>query len=134
MHGCQAMHHPVVEDRPTMLTQYVYPSKTGLFRIIRHGRQWRALCEELEIGRHETAEAALIAARIACPQARLPGELGQWRYLPELALAHSRVSGEGGTRVEFVLPSGRPEGSPWGREDWGEGPILRYRQVEACSE
>jgi hypothetical protein len=78
-----------------MLAQYVHPSKTGLFRIIRHGRQWRVLCEEREIGRHETAEAALIAARMTCPQARLPGELAQWRYVPELALAHSRVSGEG---------------------------------------
>jgi hypothetical protein len=78
-----------------MLSQYVYPSKTGLFRIIRHGRQWRVLCEKQEFGRHETADAALIAARIACPQARLPGALAQWRYIPEQALAHSRVSGEG---------------------------------------
>ncbi|MHA6205458.1 hypothetical protein ACXU4B_13610 [Dyella soli] len=78
-----------------MLAQYVYPSKTGLFRIVRHGRQWRVLWDQREIGRHETAEAALIAARIACPQARLPGELALWRYIPELALAHSRVSSEG---------------------------------------
>lgn len=78
-----------------MLAQYVHPSKTGLFRIIRHGRQWRALCEDTEIGRHETAEAALIATRMARPQARLPGELGQWRYISETALAHSRVSAEG---------------------------------------
>ncbi|WP_239947856.1 hypothetical protein [Dyella terrae] len=78
-----------------MLAQYVHPSKSGLFRIIRHGRQWRALCQEQEIGRHETAEAALIATRMACPQARLPGELAQWRFIPELALAHSRVSAEG---------------------------------------
>lgn len=78
-----------------MLAQYVHPSKTGLFRIIRHGRQWRVLCEEQEIGRHETAEAALIAARMTCPLARLPGALAQWRYIPESALAHSRVSREG---------------------------------------
>ena len=78
-----------------MLAQYVYSSKSGLFRIVRHGRQWRVLCEEQEIGRHDTPEVALIAARIACPQARLPGELDRWRYVPELALAHSRVSGEG---------------------------------------
>ena len=78
-----------------MLAQYVYPSKLGLFRIVRHGRQWRVLREEQEMGRHDTAEAALIATRIACPQARLPGELDQWRYIPELALAHSRVSAEG---------------------------------------
>lgn len=77
-----------------MLAQYVFPSKTGLFRIVRHGRQWRVLCEAQEIGRHETAEAALIAARMACPQARLPGDLEQWRYIPEQALAHSRVAGD----------------------------------------
>jgi hypothetical protein len=78
-----------------MLAQYVYPSKSGLFRIIRHGRQWRALCEGQEIGRHDTAETALIATRMTFPQARLPGELDQWRYIPELALAHSRVSNDG---------------------------------------
>ncbi|HET6555507.1 MAG TPA: hypothetical protein VFG49_18405 [Dyella sp.] len=78
-----------------MLAQYVYPSKLGLFRIIRHGRQWRALRDGQEIGRHATPDAALIAARITCPQARLPGELDQWRFVPELALAHSRVSAEG---------------------------------------
>ena len=78
-----------------MLAQYVHPSKTGLFRIVRHGRQWRVLCDEREMGRHETAEAALIAIRMDCPQARLPGELAEWRYIPELALAHSRVSSEG---------------------------------------
>ncbi|WP_114241684.1 hypothetical protein [Dyella sp. C9] len=78
-----------------MLAQYVFPSKAGLFRIVRHGRQWRALCEEQEIGRHETPQAALIATRIACPQARLPGDLDRWRFIPELALAHSRVSAEG---------------------------------------
>jgi hypothetical protein len=91
-----AAHHPPHPKKLNpMLAQYVYPSKTGLFRIIRHGRQWRVLCEEQEIGRHETAEAALIATRMTCPQARLPGELEHWRYIPELALAHSRVSSEG---------------------------------------
>jgi hypothetical protein len=84
-----------------MLAQYVHPSKTGLFRIVRHGRQWRVLCEDCEIGRHETAEAALIAIRMVWPQARLPGELAEWRYIPELALAHSRVSGEG-TRLRMA--------------------------------
>lgn len=92
----QAAHHPPYPKKSNpMLAQYVYPSKFGLFRIIRHGRQWRVLCEEQEIGRHDTAEAALIATRMSCPQARLPGDLDQWRYLPELALAHSRVSSEG---------------------------------------
>jgi hypothetical protein len=84
-----------------MLAQYVYPSKSGLFRIVRHGRQWRVLCDEHEMGRHETAEAALIAIRMDCPQARLPGELTEWRYIPELALAHSRVSSEG-TRLRLA--------------------------------
>lgn len=78
-----------------MLAQYVHPSKTGLFRIVRHGRQWRVLCEDCEIGRHETAEAALIAIRMVCPQARLPGDLADWRYIPERALTHSRVRSEG---------------------------------------
>jgi hypothetical protein len=78
-----------------MLAQYVYPSKIGLFRIVRHGRQWRVMCEAQEIGRHETPEAALTATRMTCSQARLPGELAQWRYVPESALAHSRVPGEG---------------------------------------
>lgn len=91
----QAAHNGLQKKLNPMLAQYVHPSKTGLFRIVRHGRQWRVLCDELEMGRHETAEAALIATRIDCPQARLPGELTDWRYIPELALAHSRVSSEG---------------------------------------
>ncbi len=92
----QAVRHPPsTKTSNTMLAQYVYPSKIGLFRIVRHGRQWRTLCEDREIGRHETADAALIAARIDCPQARLPGDLEQWRFIPEQALAHSRVSSDG---------------------------------------
>src|SRR5579859_5989320 len=93
--GQAVRHPPQSKTLNPMLAQYVYPSKFGLFRIIRHGRQWRVLCEEQEIGRHDTAESALIATRMAYPQARLPGELDQWRYIPELALAHSRVSSEG---------------------------------------
>ena len=31
-----------------MLAQYVYPSLLGLFRIVRHGRRWRALQAPLE--------------------------------------------------------------------------------------
>lgn len=94
--GRQAAHHPpYLKTSNPMLAQYVYPSKSGLFRIVRHGRQWRVLCEDCEIGRHETAEAALIAIRMERPHARLPGELADWRYIPELALAHSRVSSEG---------------------------------------
>lgn len=75
-----------------MLAQYVYSAKAGLFRIVRHGRRWRSMLEMQEIDRHDTAESALEALRRNWPHARLPAQLTDWRYLPELALAHSRVS------------------------------------------
>ena len=57
-----------------MLAQYVYPSLLGLFRIIRHGRRWRALRECEEVGRCECEQgarggysAALITARKSRP-------------------------------------------------------------------
>jgi len=62
-----------------MLTQYVFPSKLGLFRIVQHGRRWRALHDRLECGRHDSAEIALMALRNAWPQARLPLALDAWR-------------------------------------------------------
>lgn len=62
-----------------MLTQYVFPSKFGLFRIVQHGRRWRALHDRLECGRHDSAETALMALRHAWPQARLPLLLSAWR-------------------------------------------------------
>jgi hypothetical protein len=73
-----------------MPTQYVFPSKLGLFRIVQHGRRWRALHDREECGRHDSAEIALAALRSAWPQARLPMRLEAWRCQPEAALA--RVS------------------------------------------
>ena len=77
-----------------MLAQYVYPSLLGLFRIIRHGRRWRALRECEEVGRFECEQGALAALREAYPHARLPARLERWRFLPQLALVHARASNE----------------------------------------
>ena len=74
-----------------MLAQYVFSSHPGLFRIVRHGHRWRALLDECEVGRHDAAGAALMVLRKTWPRARLPASLHDWRYLPELALAHSRL-------------------------------------------
>jgi hypothetical protein len=63
--------------------QYVYPSNHGLLRIVSHGRRWRVLKDACEIGRHETAETALVALRDACPKARIPASLLLWRRLPQ---------------------------------------------------
>ncbi|MGN6237969.1 hypothetical protein [Dyella sp. KULCS107] len=75
-----------------MLAQYVYPSTLGLFRIIRHGRRWRALREGAELGRFECEQSALHALRDEYPHARLPARLERWRFLPQLALVHARAS------------------------------------------
>ncbi|MBE1158796.1 hypothetical protein [Dyella acidiphila] len=76
-----------------MTSQYVFPSSRGLFRIVRHGHRWRALIEARELARHDTAEAALGALRLAWPQAKLPPYLSQWRYLAEpYALPHARLT------------------------------------------
>lgn len=77
-----------------MLAQYVYPSTLGLFRIIRHGRRWRALRECAELGRFECEQSALHALREEFPQARLPARLERWRFLPQMALVHARSSNE----------------------------------------
>jgi hypothetical protein len=77
-----------------MLAQYVYPTKAGLFRIVRHGHRWRSLLDMQETGRHDSAEAALRALREQWPQTRLPAALHGWRHIPQLALAHERASGE----------------------------------------
>ena len=75
-----------------MMSQYVFPSSRGLFRIVRHGHRWRSLIEARELARHDTAEAALDALRLSWPQARLPQFLSQWRYLAESpALPHARL-------------------------------------------
>jgi hypothetical protein len=76
-----------------MMSQYVFPSSRGLFRIVRHGHRWRSLLEARELSRHDTAEAALDALRLAWPQARLPQFLSEWRYLAEAAdLPHARLA------------------------------------------
>jgi hypothetical protein len=76
-----------------MMSQYVFPSSRGLFRIVRHGHRWRALLDARELARHDTAEAALDALRLTWPQARLPQYLSEWRYLAEAAdLPHARLA------------------------------------------
>lgn len=77
-----------------MLAQYVYHSTLGLFRIIRHGRRWRALRDSAELGRFESEQSALQALRGTFPSARLPSRLERWRFLPQLALIHARNSHE----------------------------------------
>lgn len=76
-----------------MMSQYVFPSSRGLFRIVRHGHRWRSLLEARELARHDTAEAALDALRLDWPQARLPEYLSEWRYLAESPeLPHARLA------------------------------------------
>jgi hypothetical protein len=76
-----------------MVSQYVFPSSRGLFRIVRHGHRWRSLIDAREWARHDSAEAALDALRMGWPQARLPQTLGEWRYLAESpALPHARLA------------------------------------------
>jgi len=48
---------------------------------------------ESELGRQESVEAAIRALRNGWPQARLPEDLGAWRYMPALALKHTRAYG-----------------------------------------
>jgi len=73
------------------VTQYVHPSKSGLVRIVKHGRGWRALLGEREVGRHDSAEMALLALRARWPQARIPPSLPLWRHLPgSRQLGHRR--------------------------------------------
>ena len=65
------------------MTQYVHPCKAGLVRIAKHGRRWRTLLGEQEMGRHDSAETALLAVRTWWPHARIPSSLRLWRELPE---------------------------------------------------
>jgi len=90
-----------------MESQYVFPSSRGLFRIVRHGHRWRSLIEALEVARHDSAEAALEALRIAWPQARLPQTLSEWRYVGDsTALPHARLARATSTfRTAAVDPS-----------------------------
>jgi hypothetical protein len=90
-----------------MMSQYVFPSSRGLFRIVRHGHRWRSLIEAREWARHDSAEAALDALRLAWPQARLPQTLSEWRYVAaESALPHARLARATSTfRTSSVDPS-----------------------------
>ncbi|MFA6232095.1 MAG: hypothetical protein WC617_18300 [Rhodanobacter sp.] len=78
-----------------VLAQYVYLSRFGLMRIVKHGRRWRALLEEREIARHESAETALTALRGAFLRARLPASLALWRHIPESGVIPTRLAHRG---------------------------------------
>lgn len=71
-----------------MLAQYVFTAADAVFRVVRHGHRWRALRDATELGRFDTAEAAVVSLRDACRDARLPRRLTDWRFLPAAALAH----------------------------------------------
>ncbi len=71
-----------------MLAQYVFTAANAIFRIVRHGHRWRALRDTIELGRFETAEAAMIGLRDMCRDVRLPRRLTDWRFLPPAALGH----------------------------------------------
>lgn len=90
-----------------MVSQYVFPSSRGLFRIVKHGRRWRSLVEAKELARHDSAQAALDALLEAWPQARLPQALSGWRYVAEAAyLPHARLArATNGIRVSGIDPS-----------------------------
>lgn len=90
-----------------MVSQYVFPSSLGMFRIVKHGRRWRSLIEVKELGRHDSPEAALDALRQGWPQARLPHMLSGWRYVAEAAyLPHARLArATNGLRVIGIDPA-----------------------------
>ncbi|UPG88890.1 hypothetical protein L2Y96_15980 [Luteibacter aegosomaticola] len=71
-----------------MLAQYVHTAHEALYRIVSHGRRWRALCADQELGRFDTADEAVRSLRETQPAARLPRRLADWRFLPAGALAH----------------------------------------------
>ncbi|TAL87260.1 MAG: hypothetical protein EPN74_02400 [Rhodanobacter sp.] len=73
-----------------MPTQYVYPSRSGICRIVRHGHRWRVLLDDREVARHETAETALATLRERWPQTRVPASLQRWRQLSEPSWSYSR--------------------------------------------
>ncbi|TCV97027.1 hypothetical protein EC912_10120 [Luteibacter rhizovicinus] len=71
-----------------MLAQYVYQSTSGLFRIIRHGHRWRALLDEVEVGRFDEPVHAAGAIRDMYSEARVPARIDRWRFLPDAPLGH----------------------------------------------
>lgn len=70
-----------------MLAQYIASSRLGMARIVRHGRQWRALINDNEYGRHESPELAVAALRADEPMARIPADLATWRFTADHPLA-----------------------------------------------
>ena len=90
-----------------MVSQYVFPSSRGLFRIVKHGHRWRSLVEAREVARHDSPEAALDALRQAWPHARLPQVLSEWRYVADAAyLPHARLARTtNGFRITGIDPS-----------------------------
>ena len=72
----------------SVLAQYVFTSTEGLFRIVRHGHRWRALCGESEVGRFDAPEEAVAGLRDVYAASRLPRRLSDWRFLPAAALGH----------------------------------------------
>lgn len=89
---CCRQDGPTVHGIDVVLAQYVYSSRLGLFRIVQHGRRWRSLLDERELGRHESAGSALEDLCGAWPTARLPRQLGHWRYLPGLTPVRARIA------------------------------------------
>jgi hypothetical protein len=77
-----------IKETRTVLAQYVYASKAGLFRIVSHGHRWRVLLDDREVGRYPNEEVALASLRHDWSAARLPVSLDSWRYLPAPTLAH----------------------------------------------
>jgi hypothetical protein len=71
-----------------VLAQYVSTSTEGLFRIVHHGHRWRALRDEVEVGRFESPEVAVASLRETYAGARLPRRVSDWRFLPAAALGH----------------------------------------------
>ncbi len=75
-----------------MLLQYVHLSRYGLLRIVRHGHRWRALLNDSELGRHDTAAAALTAVRHVWPRERIPASLANWRTFAESGYRRAGMS------------------------------------------
>ncbi len=71
-----------------MLAQYVYASKAGLFRIVSHGRRWRLLLDDREVGRFDSETRAVAGVRDQWAHARVPADIAGWRFLPALPLGH----------------------------------------------
>jgi hypothetical protein len=93
------------------MTQYVHPCNAGLVRIVKHGRRWRTLLGEHEAGRHDSIEAALLAARARWPQARIPAALHGWRELPEPRRLGQRDIARGAARHAGFNRPGFPGGA-----------------------